>query len=164
MALGVIQICEGARKIKRQEISMGLKKPKAFLDTNVLIIYLRGERNLSGLFAPEVMERFQYAISPIVLQELFLAAEAARYGDDLDRLVSRLEVIPVEVVKSEELLARTRNLRNQIAHANDFLILGSAQNCDYLLTYDRELHRLGEHASVQVLTPEDFLRKLGGQM
>jgi predicted nucleic acid-binding protein len=138
-------------------------RSKVFLDTNVLIAYLRGDRNLSGLFAPAVMQEIRYVISPIVLQELFLAADAALYGEDLDRLASRLEVIPVEVVKSKELLTRPRSLRNQVAHANDFLILGSAQNCDYLLTYDLDLRRLGKHAFVHVLPPEDFLQELEEQ-
>jgi predicted nucleic acid-binding protein len=138
-------------------------RSKVFLDTKVLIAYLRGDRNLFGLFAPAVMQEIRYVISPIVLQELFLAADAALYGEDLDRLASRLEVIPVEVVKSKELLTRPRSLRNQVAHANDFLILGSAQNCDYLLTYDLDLRRLGKHAFVHVLPPEDFLQELEEQ-
>ena len=53
------------------------KRPLVFLDTNVIIGYLRGEPSAAQLFSAEAEGRIRFAVNPIVLQELLLAAEIA---------------------------------------------------------------------------------------
>ena len=135
---------------------------KVFLDTTVILDFLKGDPSLKDIFSPKIMNKVSYAINPIVLQEILLSGRAASKMS-LDEFTKDFEVIPVDIIKSEEFLERIRSLRNRIAHANDLLILGSAQSCDYLVTTDRTLQQLGNVATVKVITPEEFLNLLGKQ-
>lgn len=51
--------------------------PLAFLDTDVIVGYLRGEASALELFSAEAKGRIHFAINPIVLQELLLASDVA---------------------------------------------------------------------------------------
>lgn len=53
------------------------KQPLVFLDTNVIMGYLRGEPAAAQLFSAEAAGRIRLAVNPIVLQELLLAADAS---------------------------------------------------------------------------------------
>jgi len=134
-------------------------KIRAFLDTNVLLAYIRGKTELQSLFSEEVRKQAAFAVNAIVLQELLLSRDKAEGGIDLTRVVPYLEVVgdlyPPEVV------AELQQLRNRGVHANDVLILAGARACDVLLTYDRRLLDAGPVASVRSETPEEFLDELG---
>jgi predicted nucleic acid-binding protein len=52
-------------------------RPLVFLDTNVILGYLRGDPSVAQLFSAEADGRIRFAVNPIVLQELLLAADAA---------------------------------------------------------------------------------------
>lgn len=139
---------------------MAQPKIRAFLDTNVLLEYLRGKPELQALFTPEVEERVSFAVNPVVLQELMLASGAAERHIDLATIASHLEVLAAEAFTSSEALQRLRKARNYVAHANDLMILASSRHCDVLLTYDRKLQELGESAEIDTETPEAFLEDL----
>jgi predicted nucleic acid-binding protein len=102
------------------------ERPLVFLDTNVIIGYLRGEPAASQLFSTETAGRIRFAVNPIVLQELLLAAEAAGQPK-LENLREHLRVLPVDFAKAEALLPNARAIRNHFAHSNDILILSSAE-------------------------------------
>jgi predicted nucleic acid-binding protein len=141
---------------------MSPRKTRAFLDTNVLVEYIRGKAGLQRLFSAEVRERAAFAINAIVLQELLLTRDNAAGGLDLTTVVPYLEVVGAGVdLASPETLAELRELRNRVMHTNDVLILAGARSCDVLLTYDSELLRLGDVAAVRSETPEEFLEELG---
>ena len=137
-------------------------KIRAFLDTNVLLEYLRGKVELQSLFSEDVRQRAAFAINAIVLQELLLARDRTEGGVDLTRVVPYLEVVGAGVdLSSPEVIAELHQLRNRLVHANDVLILAGARSCDVLLTYDRDLLAAGPAAAVRSETPEDFLDELG---
>jgi predicted nucleic acid-binding protein len=141
---------------------MASRKIRAFVDTNVLLEYIRGKAELRRLFSDEVRERAAFAINGIVLQELLLARDKTAEGVDLTAVVPYLEVVGAGVdLRSPEIEAELRALRNHVVHANDVLILAGARSCDVLLTYDRELLKLGGVATVRSETPEEFLEELG---
>lgn len=140
---------------------MERKRIRAFLDTNVLLMALRGERSARLLFSREAEQFATYVINPVVLQELLLASPSAEDPVDLDEFTKHFEVIGADVLANPEVLAYVRQLRNRVAHTNDLLILGSARGCDILLTYDQELLALGDFAEVATATPEDYLKGLG---
>jgi predicted nucleic acid-binding protein len=96
-----------------------------------------------------------YAINPVVLQELLLVILTAADSSTLDELTKRMEVLPVDSSTVEESLKSVRELRNRTIHANELLILGSAQSCDYLVTMDRDLQQIAGRATMKaiVLTP-----------
>jgi predicted nucleic acid-binding protein len=133
------------------------QKIRAFLDTNVLLQYIRGKAELRGLFSEEVRERAVFAINDIVLQEFLLARDKTTRGIDFTSIVPYLEVLDV----SPDTNTALRDLRNRAVHANDLLILESARSCDVLLTYDRDLLNVGQQAAVRSETPEEFLVELG---
>ncbi|WP_353931871.1 PIN domain-containing protein [Okeanomitos corallinicola TIOX110] len=138
--------------------------PLVFLDTNVIAAYLRGESPSSELFSPAVMKQVRLAINSVVLQELFFLAESSKNPEILDEIQEEVNVIPVNLQKAEEYLKYAANLRNRIAHSNDVLILSSAAECDYLVTYDKALSKaLGSLSTSkpQVVTPEQLLSELG---
>lgn len=140
---------------------MSSRKIRAFLDTNVVLEYLRGKVELQSLFSEDVRQRAAFAINAIVLQELLLAGDRAE-GVDLTRVVPYLEVVGAGVdLSSPEVIAELQQLRNRLVHANDVLILAGARSCDVLLTYDRDLLDAGPAAAVRSETPEEFLEELG---
>lgn len=141
---------------------MAPRKIRAFLDTDVLLEYIRGKSELRHLFSEEVRERAAFAINAIVLQELLLARDNTAGGLDLTTVVPYLEVVGAGVdLASPETQAELRELRSRVMHANDVLILAGARSCDVLLTYDSDLLEVGNGAAVRSETPEAFLEELG---
>lgn len=133
-----------------------------FLDTNVVAAYLRGESPSSRIFSQYVLKRVRLAINSIVLQELVFLGETRKHPEIIDKLQHEVKVLPVNLEKAEEYLENAKNLRNRLAHSNDILILSSAAECDYLVTYDQALMSLSSNKP-QVVTPEQLLTQLGSR-
>jgi predicted nucleic acid-binding protein len=133
----------------------------AFLDSNVIVEFLRGRDPSTHLFAEDVRSRLQLVTNPIVLQELFALDEIRRQPELLDKLQSELTVLPVDFATSAQLLESVSTLRNRIAHSNDLLIFGSAANCDYFVTYDRDFSAIPSPGKPKVVTPAQLLQELG---
>ncbi|HMD97026.1 MAG TPA: type II toxin-antitoxin system VapC family toxin [Terriglobia bacterium] len=142
----------GQQKLGDQE------RPLVFLDTNVIMDYLRGEPAVLQLFSAEANGRARFAVNPIVLQELLLAAAAA--APEFERIRDHLRVLPVDLAKAEALLQRLRAVRNRVTHSNDLLILSSADECDFLVTRDKLLKNLVTTEKPQVVTPEELVTRL----
>jgi len=141
---------------------MPSRKIRVFVDTNVLLEYIRGKAELRTLFSEKVRARAAFAINAIVLQELLLAGDRTEGGVDLTRVVPYLEVVDAGVdLYSPEVVAEFQQRRQGLVHANDVLILAGARSCDVLLTYDRDLLAAGSEAAVRSETPEHFLDELG---
>jgi predicted nucleic acid-binding protein len=132
-------------------------RPLVFLDTNVIIGYLRGKPSESRLFSDALSGRFRYAINPIVASELLLAGGARQQPRDLESLRNRLELLPINEAEVLLALPRIRGLRNRLAHSNDVLIFSSAAECDYLITRDEDFKHIVETDRPRVVTPEEFL-------
>jgi predicted nucleic acid-binding protein len=135
------------------------KRPLVFLDTSVIVEYLRGEPSAVRLFSAEGEGRIRFAVNPIVLQELLLAADAAG-RPEFERIRDHFRVLPVDFAKAEALLPRVRALRNRMAHSNDILILSSADECDFLVTKDATFKTLMGTDKPLVVTPEELATKL----
>jgi predicted nucleic acid-binding protein len=135
------------------------KRPLVFVDTSVIVAYLRGEPLAAKLFSAEAAGRIRFAVNPIVLQELLLAADAAG-RPEFERIRDHFRVLPVDYAKAEAMLPRVRALRNRLAHSNDILILSSADECDFLVTRDAALKTLVNAERPQVVTPEELLTRL----
>jgi predicted nucleic acid-binding protein len=106
-----------------------------------------------------MLGKVRLAINPIVLQELFFRAETREHPEIIDELQEEVSVLPLNLEKAEEYLKHTANLQNRIAHSNDVLILSSAADCDYLVTYDQGLRSLPT-SKPRVVTPEQLLSQL----
>ena len=142
-------------------------RPLVFLDTNVVAAYLRGEPPSSHLFSNEILGKVRLAINPIVLQELFFLAETRKHPEILNAIQEEVSLLPLNLEKAEEYLKYAANLRNRVAHSNDVLILSSAAECDYLVTYDQALRNtlsLLSSSKPQVVTPEQLLSQLGSKV
>jgi len=138
-------------------------KPLAFLDTNVLASYLRGESPSSQLFSSEISDRVHFAINPIVLQELLSLSEICKHPERLEEIQQEVSIVPLNLEKADEYLKQAANLRNRIAHSNDILILSSAADCDYLVTYDKALINVLNplsHSRPKVVTPEQLIAQI----
>jgi len=135
------------------------KRPLVFLDSNVIIGYLQGEPSAAQLFSAEASGLIRFAINPIVLQELLLAADAAG-RPEFERIRDHFRVLPIDFTKAEAFLPRVRALRDRLAHSNDILILSSAAECDFLVTRDALLKSLVTADKPQVVTPEEFVTHL----
>jgi predicted nucleic acid-binding protein len=135
------------------------KRPLVFLDTNVIIGYLRGDPVATQLFSAEAAGRIGFAINPIVLQELLLAADGAG-RPEFQQIRDHLRVLPLDLAKAEALIPRARALRNRVAHSNDLLILSSADECDFLVTSDMDFKSLVTAEKPQVVTPEELVAHL----
>lgn len=142
-----------------------MSRLKVFLDTSVLASYFSGKPEARRLFDRDVTKRVQYIISPVVLQELLLISEElGKNGssDKMKRLLSKyLTIKPFDVNTLQASAKRIRQLRNTIVHANDLLnIQVAAASADYFLTQDKNLLRLREIDSVEVISPEQFFNLL----
>ena len=132
------------------------RQPLVFLDTNVILGYLRGDASAAQLFSAEATGRVRFAVNPIVLQELLLADDAAA-RPEFQHIRDHLRVLPVDFAKAEALLPRVRSLRNRLAHSNDILILSSADECDFLVTSDLDFKNLVTAQRPRVVTPEELV-------
>jgi len=135
------------------------KRPLVFLDTNVIIGYLQGDLSGAKLFSAEAAGRIRFAVNPIVLQELLLAADVTA-RPEFERIRDHLRVLPLDFAKAEALLPRVRALRNRLAHSNAILILSSADECDFLVTTDVDFKSLVTAAKAHVVTPEELVTHL----
>jgi predicted nucleic acid-binding protein len=134
-------------------------RPLVFLDTNVIIGYLRGDPVAALLFSAEADGRIRFAVNPIILQELLLAADAAD-RPEFEQIRDHLRVLPVDFAKAEALLPRVRALRNRMAHSNDILVLSSADECDFFVTRDVDFKNLVTAEKPQVVTPDELVAHL----
>jgi predicted nucleic acid-binding protein len=134
---------------------------RVFLDTNVVIAALQGRRGAGVLFDSELERAALYVVNSIVIQELLLMSASGGIKLDLGELAKHLSISDIEQPLDPAEFARIWRIRNRVAHANELLILGAARDCDLLLTYDKDLLRIGKESGVVAQTPEDFLATLG---
>jgi predicted nucleic acid-binding protein len=135
------------------------KRPLVFLDTDVIIGYLRGDPPAKELFSAEAEGRIRFAVNPIVLQELLLDGDAVRMPA-FGRIQDHLRVLPLDLAGAEALLPRVRALRGRTTHPNDILILSSAVECDFLVTRDDLPKNLVAADGPRIVTPEELVTHL----
>ena len=134
-------------------------KSKAFLDTNILLSALQGDARTAPLFEQEAMNRHEYFINPVVLQELYFAAERFPAKADISEVTRDLKMIDVDPKSPDRVLKELGRFRNRLAHTNEILILGSAMTeCDYLVTLDKDLLAIGQVGSLRIVSPEEILQ------
>ena len=143
--------------------------PLAFLDTDVVLSYLRGEPSAVQLFSAESEGRIRFAINSIVLQELILTTDAA-VQPELERVVDHLKMLPEDFAKAEALAVEaSRDLkampgpaagRKRLPHSNNLIILSSLGDCDFLVTTDRRLKDLVANGRPQAVTPTELVARL----
>jgi predicted nucleic acid-binding protein len=151
------QVAKTAPFEREERSDQGL--PLVFLDTNVIIGFIRGDPAATQLFSAEAAGRIQVAVNPIVLQELLLSVDGAS-RPEFELIRDHLRVLPIDLAKAEALLPQFRAMRNRLAHSNDLLILSSADECDFLVTSDVLLKSLVTAAKPQVVTPEELVAHL----
>lgn len=135
------------------------KRPLVFLDTNVLMHYLRGHSPESQLLSDPMRRRFRFAVNPVVLSELLLAGDAQSHAEKLENLQKSLSILPINQTELLMLSDKLREVRNKAVHSNDLLIYSSAADCDYLVTQDKGFEDLADSEKPVILTPEQFLQQ-----
>jgi predicted nucleic acid-binding protein len=131
-----------------------------FLDTNILVEYLRG--SYPTLLSEQTLKRVKFAVNPIVLQELLLIADADKHSDRLEQVKQLVDVLPIDFQHVEAFLPKVKELRNRVMHSNDILIVTSAANCDLLISNDKDLKQLSPERP-EILTADEFFARLGGK-
>jgi len=162
MSLGSFRIGEMEPATKSPDAIEGDRPHKpllVFLDSSVIVGYLRGEATAVQLFSAEAKGQIRFAVNAIVLQELLLVADAAS-SPKFEHIRDHLRILPVDYKKAEGLLEKARDLRNRIAHSNDILIFSSANDCDFLVTRDTAMKKLATADRPQVVTPEELVTQL----
>lgn len=129
-----------------------------FIDASVIAAYLAGGDATSRLFEDGYHGRVRFAVDPVVLQEVLSLPQIEESPQLLEQMRHRfdLEILPLDMARSQGLLRRAKNLRNDIVHSNDILVAASASGCDYLITYDEGIKELIEGERPRVVTPEQF--------
>jgi predicted nucleic acid-binding protein len=144
--------------------------PLAFLDTDIVLGYLRGEPSAVQLFSAESEGRIRFAISPIVLGELILTTDAAA-KPELDRILDHLNVLPIDYAKAKSLAAEASRAldkmpnggqapRNRLPHPSDIIIASGIGDSDFLVTSNSLLKDLVAGAKPQVVTLEELVARL----
>lgn len=134
-------------------------RPRVFLDTSVLMQYLRGGPPESRLLSDQMLKRFSFAVNPVVLSELLLAAEGGDNADRLQRIQESVNILPINHAELEQLSDKLHLVRNGAMHTNEFLIYSSAADCDYLLTEDEEFKNLADAEKPIILNTAEFLHQ-----
>lgn len=135
-----------------------MSKVKAFLDTSVIVRLLSGHKELSRLFSEKVLSKVSYLTSPIVFQELILAASHTNKQVDLDSITQYIDIVNPNIF-NEGFKKELQNFRNRAVHSNDVLIMSTVRevNSDYLLTYDQMLIKESADKKYIAMPPEEFL-------
>lgn len=135
-----------------------MNKVKAFLDTSVLVRLLSGHRELLRLFSDEVLRKVTYVTSPIVFQELILAASRTDKEIDLESITPYVDIVNPNIF-NKAFQKELQTFRNRAVHSNDVLIMSTARevNSDYLLTYDQMLIKESANKNYKAMFPEEFL-------
>ena len=136
---------------------MAKDRPIAFLDSNVIIDYLKGR--LPWLFEEPLTGKFRYAINPIVFQEVVLRGVDRKHPRRLEHVLKKTDMLPIDVKAADAMLPRAKELRNRAVHSNDILVLSSAADCDYLITSDKSFGALSTRDKPKILTPKEFFRE-----
>lgn len=133
------------------------KKIEVFLDSCILIQYFKGDKELKNLFSPEILNKVQFAINPIVFQEILLINKRMNEKIEFDKLEKYLKVIPITENIGEDEVKKIKMIRNYLVHSNDILIIKSSlEECDYLLSTDKELLNIGSIGSLKIINPKEF--------
>jgi len=144
--------------VQAERTQMHDPRPLVFLDTSVVVEYLNGK--IAWLFEPAALASVRYAINPIVLQETLLGANTAEHPERLDAVRARAEMLPVQFERAQGLLSRAHELRARGLHSNDVLVFSSAADCNYLVTRDMMIGKLGDGDKPVVLLPEEFHERM----
>ena len=115
----------------------------------------------SRLLSDPMLKRYRFAVNPVVLSELLLAADHHNNTDKnkLEHIQEFLQILPINDAEFHLLLDKIRKLRNRASHSNDLLIYSSAAECDYLLTEDDSFKNLQETKRPIILTTQEFLEQ-----
>jgi predicted nucleic acid-binding protein len=144
--------------------------PLAFLDTDVVLGYLRGEPTAVQLFRAESDGRIRFAINPVVLGELILTTDDAA-KPELDRILDRLKLLPMDFAKTQALAAEASRAldtmpnggaasQNRLPHPADIVIASSLGDCDFLVTSNTVLKDLVAGGKLVVVTVDELVARL----
>lgn len=143
------------------------KKTKAFLDSNVLLSFIVGEWKTRHLFDKEVQNKYEFFVSPFVLQEILLVAESVSSRTrspkrELDKVLSSLKITVLREHAWEQVITDLKSFRNRIVHSNDFLNIQTAVGqCELFVTLDNALLKLEQVQQLRFVSPLEILRKEG---
>lgn len=134
-----------------------VEKIRVFLDSNILIKYFKGDRKLEDLFSSKILNKVQFAINPIVFQEILLINRRMDEKIEFDKLEKYLKILPIGEGTDDNEIKKLKMIRNHLMHSNDILIIKSSlEECDYLLSTDKELLNIGVIGSLKIIDPEEF--------
>ena len=139
-----------------------MTKPRIVIDTNVLIAALRSRRGASyKLLMLLDSGKFEMNVSvPLVLE----------YEDAAKRLVGEIPLTEQDVDYILDYIckiARHRRVfflwRPFLGDPKDDMVLelAVAANCEFIVTYNRRDFQGAERFGLQVITPKEFLQKIG---
>ncbi|HYH09594.1 MAG TPA: PIN domain-containing protein [Thermoanaerobaculia bacterium] len=134
-------------------------KIRVFLDTSVLLQYLRGKRELEKLFTPEIEEKVEFVVNGIVLQEVLLSGLVRKAPKKMDLVMEHVTVDRASLL-SPVIRKHLDEFRARRAHVNDLMIFDGTRQCDRLLTYDERRQELGQIVEVESETPEELFEEL----
>jgi predicted nucleic acid-binding protein len=135
-----------------------------FLDSSVILSFVRGERNTLHLFDNRITSKYHYYVSPVVTQEVLHSwnLTQSRTGNPqakLERALSNVEILNLKEGPWEIVSARLNELRNELSHSNDYLnLLTAVTACDVFVTLDRKLleHKTIDH--LRIIDPVELLK------
>jgi predicted nucleic acid-binding protein len=145
----------------------GHEPPLAFLDTGVVLAYLRGDPTAVQLFRAESDGRIRFAINVTVLGELLLTTDDAA-KPELNRILEHLKILPLDYPKAQALTAQVAraseahngHARIRMPHPADIINASSAADCDFLVTSNKLLKGLVAGAKPQVIALNELVARL----
>lgn len=138
-----------------------MEKLNTFLDSNILLLYYKGDSRLTKLFSEQILKRVNYIINSIVFQELILLNKRIRDIINFNEISKQVKIQDYYGEKVD--FKKLQHLRNKKLHSSDILLLRSAIyfKCRIFLTLDNDLLRLEIFDGLEILSPLKFFQKLG---
>ena len=141
---------------------MKMKKYKIVIDTNVFISALKSKRGASfKLLFDTSYEKFEQSISPSLIFEYESVAkrESSNIALNNSGIDSILDMICEWAIKCEIFFLWRPYLKDS---KDDFILeLAVESQSDFIITYNKNDFKGIEKFGVKVLTPKEFLKKIG---
>lgn len=138
---------------------------RAVLDANVLISALIQPLGLPGQILTALLSRqaFELVLSLGIVAEVEKALNLPRIRKHLSD-PKEVRLVVADILAVADLVEDTGRVIGVCRDAEDDKVLGAAVEgrAENIVTGDRDLLALKQHEEVRILTPREFLQRLGG--
>ena len=134
-----------------------MRRPKAVLDSNVLVSILKGSRSLAALYLAFKEEQFTLVVSPELLKEIGAVLYRPSLRIDHRDIKELFRLIKIKAIR---LSPKTKPSICRDPKDNFLLALTAEADADFLVTGDKDLLVIKSFSGIPIITPRQFCQIL----